>query len=270
MGYYSRCRNLIFTAKQIVASSNGLFPDNYADLLKLKGIGTYTAAAIASFAYNQPYAVVDGNVYRVLSRAFGIKTPIDTTEGKKEFEILANKLLDKKQAAVYNQAIIDFGASVCKPANPLCESCVFQSQCFAYKHHEVNYYPQKVKKKKPKNRYFHFAVCELKGKYAVKQRTEKDIWKGLYEFPNIEAPASTDKKRMASLFKEQFGIRIKEPNNHHPFVQKLTHQTIYAHVYSVQFTNKPANLAAYQWLTLKQIAQLPFPKIINDIKATVL
>ena len=143
LGYYSRCKNLIATAKHISEELKGKFPDAYMDILNLKGVGPYTASAIASFAYNLPHAVVDGNVMRVLARYFAIDTPIDSTEGKNYFTILANKLLDKNQASFYNQAIMDFGATVCKPQLPLCPTCPLQKECVAYKNNAVQGYPVK-------------------------------------------------------------------------------------------------------------------------------
>src|SRR5688572_13533166 len=142
LGYYSRCRNLIVTARFISKNLNGKFPDTFEDILALKGVGHYTASAIASFAYNFPHAVVDGNVFRVLSRIFGIKKPTDSTEGKKLFSQLAFELLDKKQPGIYNQALMDFGAVICKPY-PLCSICVFKDQCFAFKNDLVNQLPIK-------------------------------------------------------------------------------------------------------------------------------
>jgi len=126
LGYYTRCRNLITTARFIVKEKKGVFPQTYEEIISLKGVGPYTAAAISSFAFNLPHAVVDGNVYRVLSRVFGIKKPVDSTEGKKYFNGLANELLSKEQPGIYNQAIMDFGAIICKPSSPLCTACVFR------------------------------------------------------------------------------------------------------------------------------------------------
>ena len=146
LGYYSRCKNLIESARFISKELNGVFPDAYDKILNLKGVGTYTASAIASFAYNLNYAVVDGNVYRVLARIFGIKKAIDTTEGKIFFTKLADELLDKKQPGIYNQAIMDFGAIVCKPVNPQCKDCAFKKYCYAFQKDEISVLPVKEKK----------------------------------------------------------------------------------------------------------------------------
>ncbi|NJN78344.1 MAG: A/G-specific adenine glycosylase, partial [Saprospiraceae bacterium] len=150
LGYYSRARNLHFTAKYITYELDGIFPNTYSEIIRLKGVGSYTAAAIASFAYNLPHAVVDGNVYRVLSRYFGIHTPIDSTEGKKQFEKLANDLIDKERAADYNQAIMDFGATHCTPRNPSCSACILSSNCIGFNTQKNDILPVKTKKIKKK------------------------------------------------------------------------------------------------------------------------
>ena len=160
LGYYSRCRNLLATARFISKELKGKFPDNYESIKALKGIGPYTAAAISSFAYNLPHAVVDGNVFRVLARVFGISKSIDSTEGKKQFTVLAEELLDKNHPGLYNQAIMDFGAVICKPAAPLCDTCVFKKECYAFRHNKVNALPVKEKKINIKKRWFYYLVLE--------------------------------------------------------------------------------------------------------------
>jgi A/G-specific adenine glycosylase len=188
LGYYSRARNLHSTAKFIQKEHKGLFPSNYNDIKALKGIGDYTAAAISSFAFNLPHAVVDGNVYRVLSRLFGIETPIDSGLGKKEFQELASELLDKKDPAQYNQAIMEFGSQYCKPNKPNCEACIFNSKCFAFKAERVNELPVKAKKTKISNRFLNYVVLiDKKNNIILNRRSENDIWKGLYEFYLIES-----------------------------------------------------------------------------------
>lgn len=186
LGYYSRARNLHTTAKIITDKFKGNFPEEYIDILSLKGIGEYTAAAIASFAYDKPYAVVDGNVYRVLSRVFGIETPIDSSQGKKEFYQLANELIDKKNPAMHNQAIMELGAMQCKPVNPDCAICPLNAMCFAYSKGLVASLPIKAKKLKTRDRFFNYIVLHHNGDMAIQKRTEKDIWTNLYDFPLIE------------------------------------------------------------------------------------
>jgi len=183
LGYYSRARNLQFAAKQVVTQFNGVFPNNYNDILLLKGVGTYTAAAIASFAFNEPKAVVDGNVYRFLSRYFGIKTPIDSSSGKKEFQLLADELLDQKNPGMYNQAMMEFGAMVCKPIAPLCETCIFRSSCYSLKNDIIKELPVKVKKVKVRIRNLHYLLLfDKNANVLLQKRGKNDIWESLYEF----------------------------------------------------------------------------------------
>lgn len=183
LGYYSRARNLHYTAKDISDNYDGQFPLTYKALLKLKGVGEYTAAAIASFAYDEPKAVVDGNVYRVLARIYGIDTPINSTEGVKIFKQKANRLLNQQDPATYNQAIMEFGATHCKPKQPLCYKCFFQNECVAFQQAKVEVLPIKLKKTKVKTRYFNYLMLEdAKGDVLVQKRTEKGIWQNMYEF----------------------------------------------------------------------------------------
>lgn len=187
LGYYSRARNLHQAAKTIVKDYKGRFPADYPAIRGLKGVGDYTAAAIASFAYNLPYAVLDGNVYRVLSRIFGIATAIDSTAGKKEFQALADRLLDQKNPADHNQAIMEFGSQYCKPVNPACDACIFKSRCFAFQNNLVSALPAKEKKVKIRPRVFNYLVIGDKNKrFLLRKRGGNDIWQGLYEFPLLE------------------------------------------------------------------------------------
>jgi A/G-specific adenine glycosylase len=224
LGYYSRCRNLLSTARYILSHHEGKLPNTYQQLLQLKGIGPYTAAAIASFAFNEPVAVVDGNVYRVLARIFGISTPIDSTEGKKEFASLAQQLLDKKNPALHNQAIMDFGASVCTPKKPNCVDCPFNRSCKAYLQNDIAAYPVKIKKLTVKTRYFHYLVFKSKDHILIQQRLNKDIWQQLWEFYLIETNDATAPK-----------TNWLTSNSTPTFTnsQKLTHRTIQSFFYVV-------------------------------------
>src|SRR6185295_17174001 len=186
LGYYSRARNMHFTAREIVKNFDSKFPVEFSELKKLKGVGDYTAAAIASFAFNKPHPVVDGNVYRFLSRYFGIKTAIDSLKGKKIFLELAEELLDKKNPGLHNQAIMEFGAIQCKPVNPDCFSCHLKMDCYAFKNKRVNQFPVKSKTQKVRERFFYYLFIRWKNKIFLHKRTGKDIWKNLYEFPLIE------------------------------------------------------------------------------------
>ena len=181
LGYYSRCKNLLETARFISKKLKGNFPDKFEDILSLKGVGHYTASAIASFAYDLPHAVVDGNVFRVLSRVFGIKKPIDSNEGKKLFTQLAGELLDKKHPGIYNQALMDFGAVVCKPY-PLCNSCPMKDHCAAFKNDLIDKLPVKEKKIEIKTRWFNYLVIENNSRFYIRNRIDNDIWNNLNEF----------------------------------------------------------------------------------------
>ncbi len=187
LGYYSRARNLHTCAQQIVSDWNGKFPDSYKDLLSLKGVGPYTAAAIASFAFGEQVAVVDGNVYRVLARYFGLKLDVSTHQGKKAFEALANQLIPASNPGMYNQAIMEFGALQCVPRSPDCPSCPLIGTCHAYATDEVAQLPVKSKKVKVKKRYFTYFHIRCKGYTVIRERGEGDIWQGLVDFPLDES-----------------------------------------------------------------------------------
>ena len=264
LGYYTRCKNLIATAKFISEKLNGQFPDKYEEILQLKGIGPYTAAAIASFAFNLPHAVVDGNVFRVLSRYFGITTPIDKTEGKQFFTLLANQLLDKKLPGIYNQALMDFGAVICKPQIPLCTTCVLVSKCRAYKNGMVNELPVKEKRIKKTTRWFYYLVVEYNGKQYVRKRGAKDIWENLYEFILIENECALPLEKLKELqkVKELFGENSFEILHISPqYKQLLTHQIILGQFIKIR-TVKPLPGKDYDAFKPMEINKLPFPKFI--------
>lgn len=267
LGYYSRCRNLLATARHIANDLNGVFPNTYEDIKALKGIGPYTASAISSFAYNLPHAVVDGNVFRVLSRVFGIETPIDSTQGKKLFTQLADELLDKKKPGLYNQAIMDFGAVVCKPALPLCPSCVFNKDCFAFLEKKVNELPVKEKKINIKKRWFYYLVIEHKGKIAIRQRTGKDIWNQLYEFPVIETTAEQETADL--IARAEQGEWINEGKYSLSFVsplfkQQLSHQLIAGRFIAIKSDKAGKLPEGSVWVSKKEMTEYPFPKFINQ------
>lgn len=267
LGYYSRCRNLLVTARYISKVLKGQFPATYDDIKALKGIGPYTAAAISSFAFNLPHAVVDGNVFRVLARVFGISAAIDSTEGKKKFTSLADELLDKKQPGLYNQAIMDFGAVVCKPVAPLCTGCVFKKQCFAFLNDKVNELPVKEKKISIRKRWFYYLVLENKNEIAIRQRVAKDIWQDLYEFPLIESATELDRKKILLqaekkkwLQKKGYEILSVSPL----FKQQLSHQLIAGQFIRVRLKSKPAVKNDWQWATKTKIGKYAFPQFINQ------
>ncbi len=204
LGYYSRARNLHRCAKEIIEKHNGKFPESYEGIRALPGIGDYTAAAIASFAFHLPYPVLDGNVYRFLSRYFGIRIPINTGAAKKEFYSILQNLIKDSGPHEFNQAIMEFGAIQCKPSSPVCTSCPLQSSCYTFENNCVDQLPIKANKQKARNRYFYYLVIQNRDYIYLQKRTKKDIWQNLYEFPLIE---TKKKLRIDSL------LRIDEWNN---------------------------------------------------------
>lgn len=264
LGYYNRCRNLIATAKKIDAEYNGHFPVTYEEILSLKGIGPYTAAAIASFAFNLPHAVVDGNVTRVLSRYFGDFTPIDSTAGKKRYALLAEQLLDKQQADLYNQAIMDFGATVCLPRNPLCENCIQQAGCRALQNGWSAQLPVKEKSILKKQRWFYYFIVEAPGNMTyIRRRNTKDIWEGLFEFVLLETDHSIDtpwSDHIRQLFGKQ-PLTVKYISGF--YRQELSHQTIQGQFITVGLEKPATILNDYLLIHRRQLSDYAFPKFIN-------
>ncbi len=266
LGYYSRARNLHTTAKRIADEFNGEFPNDYETIKSLKGVGPYTAAAIASFAFQLPHAVVDGNVYRVLSRFFGIETPIDLTEGKKQFAQLSELLLDKEQPGQYNQAIMDFGATQCTPKSPACHSCPLQNKCIAKREALTALLPVKAKKLKKRTRYFNYLVLKNKDRRWIRRREEKDIWQKLYEFPLIE---TKDIKEISKLkttpeWAVYCGGNSSLIRRSKPFSQQLTHQKIIAIFWEIEV--EPIDfLKGKEIIEVKRenLRKFAFPKIID-------
>ncbi len=257
LGYYNRCRNLIYTSRLIHNQYHGIFPSTYQEILSLKGVGEYTAAAIASFAYNLPFAVLDGNVYRVLSRIHGIDTPIDTKEGKNIFSRLADYHLPHKKAGKYNQAIMDFGATVCKPL-PDCESCFFKKNCIAFQKNKQHQLPVKINKLLQKERWFHYFILENKDFIIIGKRQKKDIWQNLFQFPLVEASSSTIKLNKIS----NFGISLSNIKETWSSSQKLTHQQIHFKFYRISL-EQPVAIEEYQWVNKKDLQNFPFPRTLK-------
>jgi A/G-specific adenine glycosylase len=231
LGYYSRARNMYAAAQSVLHEHHGVFPNQYKDIKALKGVGDYTAAAIASFAYNLPYAVLDGNVYRVLSRWFGLDTPIDSTKGKQVFSQLADELLDTAQPALHNQAMMDFGATWCTPKQPHCADCPFQSRCKAFQDDTMQNLPVKSKKMVKKERFFLYLVLKKDGQTFLKKRTAKDIWQNLWEFPCIEPDTlPTDLDTANEIIFDHFPNRkpLKTTQISKVFQQTLTHRWVSA------------------------------------------
>jgi A/G-specific adenine glycosylase len=295
LGYYSRARNMHHAAKVIVTEYEGKFPDTYKKLKKLKGIGDYTAAAVASFAFGEKVAVVDGNVFRVLSRVFGVEEDISSTKGKKTFTALANSLLPDTDSSTYNQAIMEFGALYCKPTSPNCPECIFKDSCVAFAQNKQDVLPVKNKKIVVKKRYFYYLVIEDEGKLLMKERGEGDIWQGLYDFILLEKDATqkpvkeTDttvpqnitsqlfqqvlEQTFAGLFSE---VTLPLSNDRSIILQKesstyihqLTHQTIYVQFWHLRADKVIAESirqeTGYTYYTFEQIHQVPKPILIDN------
>lgn len=265
LGYYSRCRNLIETAKKVSFELGGRFPETREGLLSLKGVGPYTAAAIGSFAFGLPLAVVDGNVMRVLSRVLGIKEPVDLPAVKKKIEIYAGELLDDKNPAAYNQAIMDLGAVVCKPQQPACSQCPFQKKCFAHTHGLQANLPVKSKKIKSRERFVYYLILEHAGKQLMRKRTGNDIWKGLYEFVLMEKDepqASESLQKLSGWGIPSAGIRQEIVDVSGEIVHQLTHQKIKCQLIHIK-VDKAIHLEGYAWQKKNAIRQFPFPRLIT-------
>ena len=268
LGYYSRGRNLHASAKMIVEEMDGVFPNTYEEIKKLKGVGDYTASAIASICFNEPTAVVDGNVYRVLSRVYGIDTPINSTAGVKEFKALAQELIDENRPADFNQAIMEFGAIQCKPQNPYCLHCIYNDNCVALQQNKVSELPVKLKKTKVKHKYFHYLYIKDKQEQTIiKQRTGKGIWQGLYEFPVIEELAALQEGE-EDRFRESVknhpllqDLVINDINRHNdtPIVHKLSHQHLHTTFWIVTVDEITDNATP-----VNRITELPVPVLIGN------
>lgn len=266
LGYYSRARNLLITAKTIVDIYNSEFPKSYQSLLKLKGIGSYTAAAIASFAFKLPHAVVDGNVNRVLARYFNIDTPINSTEGKRYFENLALELLSPTDPDLHNQAIMELGAMICTPANPQCESCVLRNGCAAFQKGTIDSRPVKLKNKKARVRHMHYIVLEDENNLILRKRNEKDIWQGLFDFPSIEEIPDADPLKMRELITHLFPDILTEKLPAFParvYTHQLTHQRIEAQFWHFHFSGSVINNSVYLSVPKSEISQMAVPRLVH-------
>jgi A/G-specific adenine glycosylase len=263
LGYYSRARNMHKTAQIVAFEFDGNFPDNYNDLLKLKGIGEYTAAAIASFAFNEVVPVVDGNVFRVLSRYFDIITDIATSGAKKEYAALAKELIPKDKPALFNQAIMEFGALQCMPKKPNCNICIFNNSCVALKKKKVAELPVKSKKTKVTYRYFNYVIfLDNDENTIITKRTQKGIWQNLYEFPVIETNEDLDFDIIVNKINEKFSenaITSIEIFNNQQIIHKLSHQKLHINFYKVTISNK-----IIDGIKLNLIRNFPFPIVIYN------
>jgi A/G-specific adenine glycosylase len=264
LGYYNRCKNMLATARYVSKELGGRFPVGYEQLLQLKGVGPYTAAAIASFAFGLPHAVVDGNVYRVLARYFGTDIPFDTTEGKKYFASLAQELLDKGDSAAYNQAIMDLGATVCTPGNPICNECPLQKKCIAYNRGLIDILPVRSKKTSVKRRYFHYLLLKYKDTIWINKRTESDIWENLHEPYLIEdtKPLDADELIQHSLF-TALGLSYNDLKYEGSSTQRLTHRIIDSRFFCLTLAKKPKMDGKNGlWMDKYALEKAAFPKTV--------
>jgi A/G-specific adenine glycosylase len=271
LGYYSRARNLHEAAQNVMSRYHGIFPCRYKEILTLKGIGEYTAAAIASFVWNQPYPVIDGNVYRVLGRLFALATPIDTGKGRKEYRELANLLMPPEYAGIHNQAIMEFGALQCVPQHPDCKRCPLSDGCLGYASGNQQQYPVKQNKTKTRDRYLNYFFITFGSHTYLHRRTGKDIWEGLYELPLIETAVSMDfvelqyEKPFNGLFHEtgEPVITIMASDVKHV----LSHQILHATFYRVEIQKENAALGKYMKVAWSALSEYPFPKLISAFLA---
>lgn len=275
LGYYSRARNLHSAANMIVEDFDGKFPNTYLEIKQLKGVGDYTAAAIASFAYGEAKAVVDGNVYRLLARYFGIETPIDSTQGKKEFTALAQQLIPEDQAGIYNQAIMEFGALQCKPKNPDCQTCPLQTSCAAYAADKIDLLPIKARKTKVRDRFFHYLILETADQMILRKRSGKGIWQNLFDFPLIETEALLNWEQLEALLEQNavpniFGTSGIEPKiafeaSSGARTHLLSHQKLHCRFFHLKLKEKPKKMEDGLSLIKKSaLGRYPIPKLIEN------
>lgn len=265
LGYYSRARNLHATAQYIAFELDGVFPNTHKDLLKLKGVGDYTASAIASFAFSIPEAVVDGNVYRFLSRYFGIEEAVPSSKAHRFFKELAQSLMDEEQPGLFNQAIMEFGALQCTPKLPACATCPFKEKCYAYSKKAVADFPVKATKAKIKKRYFnYFLLLNDKSEMAIRKRVNKDIWFNLFELPLLESDKEMTKPKLAKALQASdlfpnFDSNSLSLLNSDPVIHKLSHQHLY-----VQFWEIKADMTEADWIVYEDIPTYAFPVLLSD------
>lgn len=265
LGYYSRGRNMHKTAQSVMDEYSGYFPKNYNSLIKLKGIGEYTAAAISSFSCNEARAVVDGNVFRLLSRYFGIDTPINTGKGKKLFTELANELLDKSQAGQFNQAIMEFGSLQCKPKNPDCLSCPLQAGCEARKTNRINDLPVKIKSLKIRGRYFNYILAQKDGQILIKKRGSGDIWENMFDLPLFETENLTHAQDLIKTedFISSFGSQVKIRSVSAPVKHILSHQKLYTSFIEIEnFSEGFISERSWFYVNQDELENLAQPKLI--------
>lgn len=258
LGYYSRARNLHFAAKQVIEEFYGVFPAKFEDIKRLKGVGDYTASAIASFAFDLPHAVVDGNVYRVLARYYADSSPIDTSQGQKLFKAYAQDLMPTNDPAEFNQAIMELGALVCTPKNPLCESCPVNEQCSSYLTNNPHNFPVKAKKTKVSNKYFNY-FTDSSDQLQIEKRKGKGIWQNMFQLPLIESDKKLTLKDVKNLTSEKWGVKAEIKIAEYQHI--LSHQKIHASFWRIDspITNDEEIIS----VSLDQIQGYPLPRLID-------
>jgi len=265
LGYYSRARNLQESARYIMEHLDGKIPGDFEGLLKLKGVGRYTAAAIASICYDEPCAAVDGNVSRVIARLYGVDDPVNSTGGARQIQALAQEMLDHGDPGTHNQAMIDFGAMQCVPSSPPCPSCPLAAGCHANLTGRVDLIPAKIPKQRPKKRWFYFYLILYKGNIILTKRGEKDIWRSLYQFPVLEPESPLPEKELLDAgIPAQLASRLQKVSLSGPVTHQLTHQSIHARFIHLEMSSLPDNLPA-DWIQvpLQEVDQYPVPRLIH-------
>ncbi|MFB5945383.1 A/G-specific adenine glycosylase [Albibacterium profundi] len=265
LGYYSRARNMTKAAQKVMSDFQGVFPTNYQELIKLPGIGEYTAAAISSFSANEPNAVLDGNVSRVLSRYFGIKEAINSTAGKKLFQRMAQEVLPQENAGIFNQAIMEFGALQCKPQSPNCDRCPLKTDCYAFQNKEIHLLPSKLKAAKSKNRFFHYFIVRKGDSILMQKRDGNDIWKNMYELPLIETEEQVSDVQIQSSpqYRNAFGEKTSIIYQSQIIKHVLSHQNIYARFYEIKDADEQRMIKkSRNYVLIKDLDKLAKPKLI--------
>lgn len=267
LGYYSRARNLKSAAVYIKDHHHGVFPENYSDILKLKGVGSYTAAAISSFAFKQCYPVIDGNVMRVISRLYGIERSIHSGEGKRVISEIAQKLIDKNEPDTYNQAIMEFGALQCIPSNPNCEYCIFSAECVANNTGKVSEIPHRKSQSTKRNRYFNYAVIRDNSRIILRKRSGKDIWQNMFDFPLLESDdrlAAFQVKDIPGFYSEE-AMPYKTESVSDWKTHLLSHQIIYARFHELQCdVDKFILPVDWKLVRIEELKEYPLPKLIES------
>ena len=265
LGYYTRARNIHYTAKFIANNYKGIFPGDFKTILSLKGIGNYSAAAIASIAFNLPHAAVDGNIYRVIARYYGIKTPMDSQKGKNEIQKIADDLISTSNPGFHNQAFMEFGALQCLPKSPPCNLCPLENKCFAANFSLTSQIPVKEKKVKQTTRYFYYFIFDCKDSIILEKRTENDIWKNLHQFPLHESKTEFSETELINL-KVSFntGKKINLKSISDTFKHTLTHQTIYARFIHFEVDDYSLNDSKFIRVNKKDIYKFAVPRLLEN------